>query len=119
MVGANLAKKASFEGQHHQYLVGACIVRSGHVLSIGYNKNKTHPMMGKFRHLHAEVDALLKVKDRDTLRGSDIYVTRQNKNGRVGLAKPCSTCMGHLRSFGVRNVYYTGSNGEIQKLTIE
>jgi deoxycytidylate deaminase len=113
-----LAKAAALKGQHRQYRVGACIVHAGHVIAVGFNKNKTHPLMGRVKHLHAEVDALLHVKDVKKTYGADIYVTRCNKNGRVGMAKPCETCMGHLRTAGIRNVFYTDSQGAICGITI-
>jgi deoxycytidylate deaminase len=85
----------------------ALVVKRNRVLSVGYNSNKTHPMMStNMQQLHAECSAILKCPDGD-LRGSDVVVARARAEGKAGLAKPCAVCEGILRRCGVRRVFYT------------
>jgi deoxycytidylate deaminase len=111
-----LAKVAAMKGEHRQYKVGCCIIKAGRVLSVGFNKNKTHPVMGPLKHLHAEVDAVLNVKDKSKwqLRGATAYITRCNPSGKIGMARPCLICRNYLSYYGITNIYYTDKEGVLQ-----
>jgi deoxycytidylate deaminase len=96
----------------------AVIVGGGSVLSTGYNKTARNSFVqylsdfdlsGKpFINTHAEVDAILKVRNKIDLTGCKIYVARY-KPGRkeVGMARPCATCEIVLRRYGISRAYYT------------
>jgi cytidine deaminase len=77
------------------------------------NKNKTHPIMGNLKHLHAECDAILQVKDSRKIVGSKIYVVRVNVNGKIGMARPCPICLSTLKEYGVAEMSYTDRAGNI------
>ena len=89
--------------------------KRGRILSIGRNSYvKTHPLQAKAAasvgddskiYLHAEVAALVKVKD-----WSKIYrlvVTRFNSKGEPVCAKPCRVCQFVLDQAGVDKVEHT------------
>lgn len=85
----------------------AMIVKRNRVLSIGYNSNKTNPIMDtRMQQLHAECDAIIRCHP-DDLCGADIVVARTRSYMYPGLAKPCSFCQAMLTRCGVRKVYYT------------
>lgn len=101
-----------------------CVVVMGHtIISSGHNSHsKCHAMQAKLNKdefgyeciglVHAEVDALLPLlKRRLDLSRASIYVYRQRKDGSLGLARPCASCMSLIRRLGIRNVYYTNEGG--------
>lgn len=103
-----LAKEASLSSDHHTYKVGAVLFVKGKPCSVGYNSNKSHPIIKKFsaKSLHAEVAAVLGSKLKD-LNGATICVYRQTKDGKPAMARPCIICQRILSSFGIREYVYT------------
>jgi deoxycytidylate deaminase len=102
--------------------IAASITKRGKIISIGTNKNKTHPMQAKFAkhdlaiYQHAELSALinyLREEDIDDLRKCDIFVVRTKKNGDLAMAKPCKGCQKALLTFGIKNIYYSDQQGKI------
>lgn len=90
---------------------GAVVVRGGSVLSIGVNKwkNKDVPPTAPDVYnpnitVHAEVDALSRVKD---ARGATIYVARVTKLGEERFSRPCPRCEKVLIAAGIKRVIYT------------
>ncbi len=89
-----------------KYKVGASIYCKSRLVSMGYNKMKTHPKSKKRgRHIHAELDALIR-SDMD-VTGCDIFVARVSKSGRRANAKPCKDCQDLLKDYGIRRAYFT------------
>lgn len=64
-----------------------------------------------------------KLKDNNKNKNNDKYhvlVIRIDRNGNLKNSKPCSECIQFMKTFGgIRNVYYTDSNGDLicEKLT--
>lgn len=89
--------------------------RKGRILSMGKNSYvKTHPLQARFAKeaglenkifLHAEVDALVKLKDWD--KAHKIVVMRFNKHGKPLLAKPCPVCQRAIKSAGIAHIEHT------------
>jgi len=102
-VGFRLAKIIS---RHSDYPVkmGAVIVKKKKPLAVGFNQNKTHPLV-KFT-IHAEVDALLTC-DSGHATGSTMYIYREHKDGSPANARPCKECMVALRRAEVAKIAYT------------
>ena len=85
------------------------------ILSIGKNSYvKTHPLMLKAKtatggknsvFLHAEVAALLKIKDWD--KAHSIEVFRFTKDGKPAMAKPCICCQWIINQTNVKKITYT------------
>jgi deoxycytidylate deaminase len=117
------AAKAISELSDYKQKVG-CVVVMGHtIISSGHNSHsKCHAIQAKLNKdklgyeciglVHAEVDALLPLlKRRTDLSRASIYVYRQHKDGSLGLARPCKSCMSLIRELGIRSVYYTNEGG--------
>ena len=91
--------------------LAACIVRKRQLISVGFNKKKTHPLQWKFSkcdeavYLHAEIDAIINA--REDIRGATMYVLRVMKDGKTGLAKPCEGCARAIKHYGIKRVYWT------------
>lgn len=89
--------------------------KKGIPLAIGRNSYvRTHPLMyraakatnSKERiYLHAEVAALLKVKDWD--KAYSIEVFRFTKDGQPALAKPCTCCQWVIKQTNIKKIVHT------------
>ena len=56
-------------------------------------------------YLHAEIAALVKLKDWD--KAHKLVVTMFLKDGSPALAKPCSICQHVINQTGIKHVEYT------------
>lgn len=107
----DLAKKLSVKSTHPKHQLGCVIVNKNRIVGVGFNKFKTHTRSNHaFQMLHAEVDALIG-QDRSVLRGCDVYVYRETKDGQPAMSKPCQACELALRDAGIKTVYYTTEGG--------
>jgi deoxycytidylate deaminase len=89
--------------------------RKGRLLSTGRNSYiKTHPLMYEAGtavnkpnsiYLHAEVAALVKIKDWS--KAFRIDVVRYMKDGTTGNAKPCPICSRVISLTGIKTVNHT------------
>ena len=105
----------------NRYKLSAAVVYKGHMVSIGVNQNKTHPIMNADAYkdeqifLHAEADAIqkaLKILSPQQLSRCDLYIVRVKRSDFqtkwiTGLAKPCAGCSQLIRKFNIKNVYYS------------
>jgi len=104
-----LAKNAALSSKERRKH-GAVIIKSNRVLSIGVNKFRNHPdiipesLVKTSCSVHAEVDALNKIKD---ARGATIYVARINNFGKSMLSRPCNNCYSAIRESGIKHIVYT------------
>ena len=105
----NLAKKMSLKSQYYQQ-VGAVIVKKNDIVAVGYNKTKTHPKSPQpiYKTVHAETDCVICASPED-LKGSEIYVYREYKNGKPATARPCPDCYGMLALAGLKKNHYSCS----------
>jgi deoxycytidylate deaminase len=91
---------------------GSVIVKGGRVIGTGINKERNHPTIVSSEHIktdcsvHAEIDALKKVKD---ATGATVYVARVNRRGQARDSRPCNRCYSALRNNGIRKIVYTTS----------
>ena len=112
----NKAIEEALKSTDFKHKVGCVIIdRYGKVIAKACNIRKTHPLQNKYSirvlefnkdYLHAEVAALIKCR-KDPYA---IYVARTNKNGVVGLAKPCPICMLAIQESGIKQIVYTTKN---------
>jgi len=111
------AKKSKFH-----YQMGAVLFRKHIVLSTGMNhaytpvpwRTRKHVKAKFLKHptsIHAEVDAL--IRNHRNLSGASLFVCRVGKSGRLLMARPCAHCKAYLLHYGIKDIYYTDSNGEI------
>lgn len=104
-----IAQKEALKSGFEQHRLGAVIVKSGNILSTGYNELRPSKTIGTTT-LHAEAAAIKKLLERGDfkgLAGSTLYVTRFTRGGHIGLAAPCTSCMGLIRSVGIRRVLFS------------
>lgn len=102
---ANIAKKSMMQHQH-----GCVIVRGKQVIAEGINESFEH-----FNHqfsMHAEVNALNKIKQKDKrfLSQCTMYIVRigpPSKSGMYKMSKPCLNCMKSIMDMGIGRVYYS------------
>lgn len=105
-----LAKKSTFHSKH-----GAVVVYDGHIIGSGFNLNLGHDMItqyDQFKTLHAEMVAILRVKNKSLLKKSILYVTRLKNANEYQMSKPCTVCMKIINSFGIKEICYTSDVGE-------
>lgn len=99
--------------------IGAVVVVKNEIISVGTNLRKTHPMQKRYNinrfneveevtnhYIHAEINALLKVKHLK-LKDASIYVYRKNSNNKFAMCRPCNACMAYIKELGIRSIYYT------------
>jgi deoxycytidylate deaminase len=106
-VAAKVAHKSVMTHQH-----GAVIVLDNTIISTGYNYAYDH--MCHTNSIHAEVDALIKVKGvrKNSLTDAEMYVVRIGPNtmsNQLKYSKPCCSCQKAIAKYGIRKVYYSTS----------
>lgn len=106
----NRATKISASSTHHQWRVGAVLVKGGRVLGTGSNRYRNNPAQVSLGGVsyHAEAVALAKSGD---VEGATIYVARVTRSGLIGLAKPCDMCQELLHEHGVHTAVWTTPDG--------
>jgi len=105
--------------QDIQHRHAAVIVKAGRVLSVGKNRDKTHPDsvgvdedgLAFTRTIHAEMDAILKVKNKEHLKGATIYVARKGRNQKAGMSCPCQMCQDLINKYGLKKAIFTTDYG--------
>jgi len=104
-----IAQHSSLQHKH-----GACLIKSGEVLSFGYNKYiKTNLVKNtsiKYT-IHAEVDAICKMPNK-SVKGMDILIIRIGAN-KLKNSRPCNSCIDKLSRYSIRKVYYSNEAGDI------
>lgn len=108
-----MAEKTAKNSTFEQHRLGAVVVKSGRILSTGYNEIRYTRELGN-PTLHAEQAAILKLlKQRrlSDLIGATLYVTRFTRGGRIGISMPCDDCAALIRSVGIKEVHYTTDEG--------
>ena len=112
--------------------IGCVAVYKNHVLAVGYNTNKTHPLQKKYNRyrnktyvgeftqkLHAEMSCIMQIKDMDIdFSKVELYVYREDRNGNLAMCRPCGACMKAIEDLGIKKIHYTTNSGfanEIRK----
>jgi deoxycytidylate deaminase len=104
--------------------LSAYLVYKNSVISVGFNKNKTHPLQAQYSknseaiYIHAEIDAILnaiKNFDDSFLKKCTLYICRVKKAQvgapfERGLAKPCDGCFRAIKAYGIKKVVYSIDN---------
>lgn len=113
-----VAKAVSKTSEYPRIKIGCCIVKRNRILAVGVNLLKSHPMQKRFNkyreidtnrirnNIHAELDAILKVANKEDLIGADVYLYREDKFGIRKMSKPCPACTQMLKMYGIKNIYY-------------
>lgn len=111
------ALKAAYNGEGPQWFLGACVVKSNRVLSVGWNRDQNDPANLNVNDIrrgkastHAEIDAIRHAGDP---RGATIYVARFTRSGAVSCARPCRHCLMNIADAGIKSVWWTDYDGRI------
>ena len=122
----NIAREMSRLSNFHRQHLGCVVVyKKKHVLSVGVNQAKSHILQAVYNQyrgfdihgypasLHAEIDALSKIRHLNIDWSKvELYVYRENRNdGTLAMAYPCRACMRFIVELGIREIYYTTDNG--------
>jgi deoxycytidylate deaminase len=102
-----LARSVSLHSEH-KYRLGAVLVIGGAVVSVGFNKCKYNAEYSypDRNSIHAEAQCI-KTSGKYDLRGSIMFIYREDKFGNVSNAHPCEYCMELLRSEGIKKIWFT------------
>ena len=96
------------------YCVGACLItRRPTTFCTGFCTDRTHPLQKKFigdnpkkLSLHAEIDALSKLKNFSGDLECMVVVRTLKVRQTLATSRPCDICMGGMMSFNVRSILY-------------
>jgi tRNA(Arg) A34 adenosine deaminase TadA len=112
----NLAKRISKHSDHPQHQLGCIIVDKNKVITVGFNKVKTHPKStARFAMLHAEISAVLGMASEE-LKGCTAYVYREDRQGNTAMSRPCPACYEALKIVGIKRICYTTNEGFKEEL---
>lgn len=104
-----------------------------HILAVGYNTNKTHPIQKKYNKyrkliygntepiakLHAEVSCLMQIKDMDIDFGKvELYIYREDRNKNLAISRPCGACMKMIDDLGIKKIHYTTYGGFADEIRV-
>lgn len=124
-----LARECSFKSDYSgggRARIGAVISYKGTVLAKGFNTDRTHTDQAKYNKWrykecgnnylpsknHAEMMALSKIKYLDIdFSKVHIYVYRELRDGKLGMARPCPACMAAIKRLGIKHIHYTTDSG--------
>ena len=99
----------------------AFLVKKNKITKIGWNRKRTHPEIAKHPYhegyvgTHAELDVILKSGE-DNLEDHSMIVLRVDRKGRLANSKPCPGCLSLIKSYSLNNVYFSNTEGQIEKL---
>jgi deoxycytidylate deaminase len=95
-----------------KYRLGAVIFSGKNLVSAGFNKAKSHPIIKtwKFGTIHAEIDALLKLPQ-NLPRNMEILVVRLLSDGSLAMSKPCQMCQQNLIDYGIIRMTWSTTEG--------
>lgn len=117
-----MAHKASLFSDYPVHKIGCVVVYKGKIISVGYNCNKSHPLQKKYGiyrgevspmpiSLHAEISALLKIKDMDIdWKKVEVYIFKAHRDGSLAPSRPCNACMTMIKDMGIKNIFYTSND---------
>lgn len=106
------ALAASKLSDHTDYLVGAAAYRSGRIIGIGFNSNKTSTKTKNLtKRIHAEFSLLNRCKN---IEKSVVLVLRNTRLKNIRMAKPCVHCAELLDNAKVKKILYTDNCNNIR-----
>ena len=102
-----------------QNIIAICYDSAGRMLSTGTNKYlKTHPVQAFYAqkaglpekiYLHAEIDALMRVKKGKPYR---MVVIRKNRFGHLRPSESCRICKAAMKDYGIVQIDCIASENE-------
>ena len=89
---------------------GCVIVHEGQIIAKACNVSCCAPSASGPWSVHAEVNAIRKVKSRRILAQCDMYIVRigpERAGFPLKMSKPCQHCRAVIQEVGVRTVFYS------------
>ena len=124
MLTSGIIKACLEEASKSTYIfkVGCVIFKGKRIIGVGHNgirSSKVHPKYKLFKNsLHAEQAALLGL-DWSGLKGMSVLVMRiRRSEGKLYLALHCKMCQSLLLEVGIRDCYFSGSDGQIMRVSM-
>lgn len=114
----NKLRQVKTKSNHSYSKMSAVVLKKGKPISFGFNfveSNYQYKEKHCLKKWHSEMNALLKVKNKETLKNCTIVIFREDKMGNFKLAKPCSLCEELIRSFGLKKMVYTTEMGWMEE----
>lgn len=122
MVGLALAESA--RSTYDRVRIGAVVADGNYVVGRGANLCTSHPLQYRYNNkagrdapahnCHAEMHAIIRAcSNYSKLDGCEIFVGRYDRNGRLGMCKPCAACELAIKEHGIIRVTYTTLQGVI------
>jgi deoxycytidylate deaminase len=112
-----MAKRNAKKSSLYYWRMGSVIVKGGKVISNGYNRYSGDIGYIEKKYnvslfsLHAEMDAIRSCDINEDFRGTAIFISGINRNGKKIMCRPCEACMKMIRFMGIKTVYYESPNG--------
>jgi len=107
---AQLAFRSNLNHRHGCVVVNS---QTNEIISTGYNHTSEH-LFHSFS-MHAEIDALRKIKRNMDLSNAEMYVVRigpESLGNPLKLSKPCEGCAKQILKVNLGRVYYSWSDIE-------
>ena len=109
------------KNKNYRYNHVAVVIKSGRIISIGYNKNEK-PGKSKYsfygsKGFHAELSALYKLKP-ESINKATLYTAAISKSGNIIYSCPCPECRNLLKKYNFKEIIYCNEYGKPQKLVI-
>ncbi len=106
-------------GKMHLHMAMAFEDTGSHIVPLSFGQNMARDKVS----YHAEHNAIMKLKNRDTkkLMPINIFVLKTSITGLIGMSKPCAHCLAIMstlpqkKGYRIANVLYTNSDGNIEK----
>ena len=120
------AKNVATCSDFHKTHIGCIAVYQGHVVAVGYNTNKTHPIQQYYNQyrennqidgcftpkLHAEINCLNSIRHLNiNFSKVKLYIYRIRHDQDYGMSRPCPSCMAAIKDLGIKHIYYTTNDG--------
>lgn len=104
---AQIASNSNMAQRH------GCVIidENNEILSTGYNHTTTY--MSHKWSIHAEIDAIRKIKKNTDFSNTELYVVRigTDRSGNpLKMSKPCDDCTRQILKSGIGKIYYTWSH---------
>ena len=119
------ARDAALFSDYKKPHIGCVAVYQNSIIGIGWNSNKTHPMQdyyNKYRFnsnrrypppkLHAEISCICSIIHlKINFSKVKLYIYRPRKDIKMGMCRPCPSCMAAIKDLGIKHIYYTTDDG--------
>ena len=114
----SIAKAMCPTNRDHRSAHVAFLIKKSKIQIIGWNKKRGHPCCQKHPYpenvtIHAELDVILKAHTEDYTRMT-LAVVRIDRNGKIRNSKPCPGCQSVINQVGIKDLWYSSEEDNIE-----